>query len=285
MMRETRDTYVVYHDHCNDGFAAAWAARKKLGDQPTYMAAAYGDPPPQLRPLDNVYILDFSYPLEITERIAEACNLILIDHHKTAAEDLAGVPGCHFDVTRSGAVLAWQHFHPGTPVPEILLYVEDRDLWLWQLPHSRQINAALGELKKDFAVWDRAAGNLGELRTAGEALLRTQQARAEALARAAHPATVNGRRTLAAPCDELRSETANAILEQNPDLDFAVVYHRTRQNGVPTLQVSLRSRAHFDVSEVAREFGGGGHPQAAGFTLNSGYPDYGHVTRLEPETT
>ena len=175
------------HDYCNDGFAA-------------------------------VYILDFSYPREITGRIAEACNLVLIDHHKTAAENLEGIGCCHFDTARSGAVLAWQHFHPGAPIPEILLYVEDRDLWLWQLPHSREINAALGELKKDFAVWDRASENLDELRFAGEALLRTQQARAEALARAAHPATVNGRSTLAAPCDELRSETANAILEQNPEL-------------------------------------------------------------------
>ena len=91
---------------------------------------------------------------------------MLIDHHKTAAEDLANVPGCHFDTTRSGAVLAWQHFHPGAPVPEILLYVEDRDLWLWQLAHSREINAALGELKKDFAAWDHASENLHELPSA-----------------------------------------------------------------------------------------------------------------------
>ena len=86
----------------------------------------------------------------------------------------------------------------------------------------------LGVIEKDFAAWDRASENLDELRTAGEALLRKQQALADAQARAAQPCTVAGRRTLAAPCDELRSETANAILDQNPELDFAAVYHRTK---------------------------------------------------------
>ena len=112
----------LYHGHCNDGFGAA-------------RAAVYGAPPPQLRPMDDAYILDFSYSREITARTAEACNLVLFDHHKTAAEDLEGIGGCHFDTERSGAVLAWKHFRPGEPVPEILLYVQDRDLWRqWQLP-------------------------------------------------------------------------------------------------------------------------------------------------------
>ena len=72
------------------------------------------------------------------------------------------------------------------------------------------------------------------------------------------------------------------MLELHPELDLATVCHRREQNGVPVLQVSLRSRAPLDVSEVARLFGGGGHPQAAGFTFSSGFPETGPVTRLEP---
>ena len=282
MLRESYDTYVIYHAHCNDGFGAAWAAHRKLGDSPTYIAADYNDPPPQLRPLDNVYILDFSYPFGTTLRIAEACRLILLDHHASAAAELGGIGACKFDLTRSGAVLAWEYFHPGTPVPEILLYVQDYDLWKFELPHSREINAALGELEKDFAAWDQAAGDLPGLRDKGTALLERQHERARNQARAAHSVTVAGLDTQAAECGELRSETAHAMLELHPGIDLATTYHRREQNGAPVLQVSLRSRPGFDVSKVARLFGGGGHPQAAGFTMESGFPETGPVERLEP---
>ena len=77
------------------------------------------------------------------ERLAaRAGSTRVLDHHATAAEDLAGLPFVTIDLDRSGAVLAWEHFHPGRPVPLLLRYVQDRDLWRWALPRSREVNAA-----------------------------------------------------------------------------------------------------------------------------------------------
>ena len=51
--------------------------------------------------------------------------------------------------------------------------------------------------------------------------------------------------------------------ERYSDTPFAACYF-CRADG--KRQWSLRSRGNFDVSEVARRFGGGGHNNAAGYT-------------------
>ena len=82
-----------------------------------------------------------------------ASSLRVIDHHRTAEEELRGLDYAIFDNRKSGAVLSWEFFHPGKPVPEILRYVMDRDLWLHELPRSREVFAGLSSYPMDFAVW------------------------------------------------------------------------------------------------------------------------------------
>ena len=62
----------------------------------------------------------------------------------------------HFDLEHSGAVLTWRHFH-GEGKPEILAYVEDQDLWRFELPRSREVNIAVTAYPRRFDVWDRLA--------------------------------------------------------------------------------------------------------------------------------
>ena len=86
--------------------------------------------------------MDFSYQRNQILELRKTNRVVVIDHHKTAQADLEGLDDCVFDMEHSGAVLAWQYFHKAK-VPEILLYVEDRDLWNWELPDSRAISAWL----------------------------------------------------------------------------------------------------------------------------------------------
>lgn len=68
----------------------------------------------------------------------------------------------HFDNNRSGALLAWDHFFPDSPPPQTLLYIQDRDLWKWELPHSKQISNALINVflpLNNFSVWDSFINN------------------------------------------------------------------------------------------------------------------------------
>ena len=60
------ENIVVYHSNCNDGFASAWAAWKKFGDENTkYIPMQYGEKL-ELQPRDKdtlvkIFILDFSF--------------------------------------------------------------------------------------------------------------------------------------------------------------------------------------------------------------------------------
>ncbi len=58
----------------------------------------------------------------------------------------------------------------------------------------------------------------------------------------------------------MSSEVAGELSEGHP---FAAVYVETSTDII----WSLRSRGDFDVSEIAKKFGGGGHKNAAGFTV------------------
>jgi len=72
-----------------------------------------------------------------------ANNLLVIDHHKTAMKELEGLDYVVFDLDSSGVTLTWQVFNPGVNIPSILLYIEDRDLWKWELPDSKEISEGL----------------------------------------------------------------------------------------------------------------------------------------------
>ncbi|MFQ5698161.1 MAG: DHH family phosphoesterase [Myxococcota bacterium] len=262
---------VLYHGDCIDGFGAAWAAWRRLRDRAEYREVHHDEAPPDV---DGraVMILDFAYPRGTLLAMAEqASELVVIDHHKTARDALVGLEFCRFDLERSGAVLAWEHFHPGEPVPELLLHVQDKDLWQWQLAGTAEIIAALRSYPMDFARWSQWVDDWetggAKLRAEGVAILRYEREVIRALVRGATERTLGGYRILAANAPLLQSEVANVLAEGRP---FGVAWYEAQDRRF----FSLRSREEgIDVAELARQFGGGGHPRAAGFSRARGEPD------------
>jgi len=62
------------------------------------------------------------------------------------------------------------------------------------------------------------------------------------------------------------SEVGNALCKRFPEYPFSVSYC-DRSDGQRSW--SLRSIGDFDVSDIAKKFGGGGHRNAAGFTTDA----------------
>lgn len=54
-----------------------------------------------------------------------------------------------FDLDRSGAAIAWEHFNRDA-APDLIRYVEDRDLWRWSLPDSEAVSEAMGVWLSSF---------------------------------------------------------------------------------------------------------------------------------------
>ena len=257
---------VLYHAYCADGFGAAWAAWQKLGDDADYLPVRHGNPPPPLPDGASVYILDFCYPRHIIVKMRERFQaLTVIDHHQTAAEELDGLEYAIFDNEKSGAVLAWEFFNTGRPVPELLRYVMDNDLWLHQLPRSREVFAALSACAMDFQVWNDL--DIAELAHEGEPILRYKRQQVALVCDQVRYETLAGYRVPVVNAAVFGSEVGEELLKRHRDAPFAVIYF-DRGDGIR--QWSLRSREEFDVSRVAQQFQNGGHRQAAGFETKIG---------------
>ena len=269
---------IIYHGLCSDGFTAAWVARKALGDDAEFVPASYGDDPPDVSGKD-VYILDFSYKRPVMlDLIGKAAKLVCLDHHRTAAEDLA--PLCPaegesfvdniniiFDMSKSGAMLAWEYFFPKKIVPKLVLYVQDRDLWKWELKASRRISAVVGSYPMEWDRWDFLAADIenpvgfNSMAREGGAILRYQDRLIDSAVSHAREIVLAGHRVLAVNTTVLASEIGNRLAEGRP---FGATWFAT---GEGKMIWSLRStEAGIDVSEVAKQYGGGGHRNAAGFT-------------------
>ena len=259
--------YVLYHGNCWDGFGAAWAAWRALGDSAEYVPVLYGQPPPDLLAGAIVAIVDFSYPRDVLLALRDRCaSLDVLDHHKTAQAELEGLDFAVFDMEKSGAILAWEWWHPHEPVPPLLLYIQDRDLWRFALPASRAIAAWLRSYPEDFRTWDIMAEDLQEdfirVSKEGAALLRFQAQQVEVMCRHARLREMGGHEVPIANATVFFSDVGERLCELYPDAPFAA-YYLDRADGLR--QWGLRSRGDFDVSAIAKEHGGGGHPAAAGF--------------------
>lgn len=258
----------IYHKSCADGFGAALVVKDYFGKKAEsceFLPAHYGDEAPNVTET-NVVIVDFSYPKEVLLRMEEqAASIVVLDHHRTAEADLKGLDFCEFDMTRSGAMMAWDHFNPTSEAPKLIQYIQDRDLWQWKLENSREISCGLQLLPFEFKNWwyYLYTDKLDGLATKGKAILEYQE---QQVLRALYPTnirmvTILGHNVPILNSTTLISEICGRLAEGNP---FAVTYFDT-----PTDRIySLRSReGGEDVSIVAKVFGGGGHCQAAGFSI------------------
>lgn len=259
----------IYHSNCTDGFGAAWAVRRALGEGVEFYPGQYGEAPPDVFGRD-VVIVDFSYKRDVLLEMAQTARRItILDHHKSAAEDLMGIDNIApkitvvFDMDRSGAGLTWDYFHRDTPRPELINHIEDRDLWRFNLPGTKAVAACLFSYPYDFDVWDKLMSTpIEELALEGEAILRKQEKDIERLIESS-----TSRMSIVGydvPCVNTAlyiSEIGNILSKGEP---FAVCYYDTATRR----HYSLRSSENgLDVSEIAKHFGGGGHRAAAGFSI------------------
>ncbi len=263
---------VLYHANCFDGYGAAWAASYALGapsETTKYIPMMYGQPVPEIPVGDVIYMLDYSRSRKELEALSITNPLIVIDHHKSAQADCEGLPFCTFDMNHSGAYLAWRHFFPNEDVPWLIKYVEDRDLWRWELLKSREVSAYIASFPMDRVMWDQIyqalENRFDQVVVEGSAILRFQTQKVKDVCKHVQLITVGLYKVPVANSSLFMSEVGEQLLEMFPDAPFAG-YYFDREDG--RRQFGFRSKG-FDVSEVAKMYGGGGHQKASGFELES----------------
>ncbi|MEK7612230.1 MAG: DHHA1 domain-containing protein [Patescibacteria group bacterium] len=268
-----KDIVVIYHAYCNDGFAGAWAAWKKFGSQAEYFPTQYNIPINSNFKNKTIYLIDFTFRgEELKNLIKNNKRIIILDHHISSKSAIISAPEYRYSDTHSGAWIAWNYFHPGTPTPRIIRYIEDIDLWKFKLPKTKEITAEFGitltresfiEMNKLSKVVESPVGRK-KLAEKGSAILAYQEKKIKEIASRATPAILNGVRVGVVNSAMLKSEIGHQIMLNG--YPAGVIWS---DNG-KRVDVSLRSDGKkMDVSKIAQKLGGGGHKAASGFSFPS----------------
>jgi oligoribonuclease NrnB/cAMP/cGMP phosphodiesterase (DHH superfamily) len=268
-----------YHAGCPDGFGAAYAAWRAWGARGRCVARGHDDPfDPLAHEGDEVVFADIALPNALLRDLGDvAQRVVVLDHHWSARRQFESDPQLAiflagrghevcFDLEHSGAVLAWRHFHPDEPEPDLLRYVEDQDLWAWKLPESLAVNAAIGSYPRELDVWEELVSRpWQELAREGEPILRAMRTDVERALRFAHPLRVGGLELEAVNSLHHRSHIGHALAERAAfGTRAGAVYRFVGARA----DVSLYSIGDFDVSAIAARYGGGGHRNASGFSVS-----------------
>jgi oligoribonuclease NrnB/cAMP/cGMP phosphodiesterase (DHH superfamily) len=275
---------VIYHAHCTDGFGAAYAAYLKLGEDAEYLPIGYHES------FDvttckgrDVYIMDFSFPLNVmTEIVSQCTKLVWLDHHKSVfdsmgkdhripiVDDLFEVQHVRLDSSKSGAMLAWEYFHGGE-IPDMIKFIDDRDRWQFKLQHSKAFHAGMQSMKPwSFQQWvaiGSQPSTVDHIITSGNLLLNVCDQAVARADKAAAPCVITmgdeHLHGLIYNSNAYQSEIGNALAVKSGT--YGLVWYVTKEG---TVAASLRSEGDYDVSRIAKFFGGGGHMNAAGCELN-----------------
>jgi oligoribonuclease NrnB/cAMP/cGMP phosphodiesterase (DHH superfamily) len=267
----SRKTVLLYHAGCPDGFGAAWSFWRKYGDTIEYIPVSHGTEPPNVEGCD-VFMADFCYKRPVMLQMKDDANsLVVLDHHKSSQEECGDLEFCSFDMDHSGAFLAWDYLFSGDNVPLLIRYVEDRDLWRWNLDSTEEILSAVDSFERTFENWDMLHSYLDaensvrwkRVKTMGEGILQYKKNLIKSLMRNAYQANIMGKTVPIINIPFFQSEVA---AELALTADYAAAYYFDGE----AYKFSLRSKeGGDDVSLIAAKFGGGGHKNASGFLIKS----------------
>ncbi|MES2154672.1 MAG: hypothetical protein V4510_06000 [bacterium] len=295
---------LVSHANCLDGVGAALVVLRTLG--PAGVGVCYVQPGEMAEVLSHfasvpgggrrLLVADLSLQPDQYDGIVAACRRLREggwriewrDHHHKQWEGLdlsrlraqLVVLDVNADATESGASLQQKATAPKDAfLARLAETVRDRDLWWNKTPDSETLEFALSDLgtKRFVAAYLAApAPSAVVLPAVAEAAQRERDGQARVLARLLGQARYFGEGTT-------RVGVIYGWLPKNTGLHELLHDHacHVAVNVRPNGKVSLRSRKGADVCHlIARDFSGGGHPNASGADLGlSGRSYWWYVLR------
>lgn len=306
---------VLYHYPCPDGAFAALAAH-------LYFSATSTTCPPTLffpntvytplrvqdLPLSDIhtaYLLDFVGPPGFVKDLSSKLEcVVVLDHHKTALETFKLETSVNvtkvIDMDRSGATIAFDFFKDKLlaladygqtirkfeHVRPLFNYIEDADLWKWNLRNSKAFSSGLKDLNIEFnanlnpSLFQQLLSlDLDSVIKQGLLSLSHKQRLIDEVLNQSYEIALGGGdfgRCLAANADsvtELRSELGHQLANKSCRMNLrgigAVVYGVPELKNDQMLKISLRSIDHEDTTPISQKFGGGGHRNASSFMLRA----------------
>lgn len=279
---------VIYHKNCHDGCVAAFTVWKYYTERSTadnklieFIQIQPGSEAPNTSG-KIVYILDVIFSKkELLQMIEDSISLLIIDHHDTSEEILLSIPeNCKiFDKTECASTLTWQHFYPEKPLPLLYEYIRSRDLFLNDRECINEFHIAFDigirnsnndfEFEKIIQYCDDSQIygliNVGKILNGYQKSLVSKSVRNVSF----YPIRLkSGKLCIVGYINTslLASDIASSCLETYPFLDFCASFYIDVSNSLTQFQLRSTDDRE-DVSVIARDHGGGGQRNAAGFRV------------------
>jgi oligoribonuclease NrnB/cAMP/cGMP phosphodiesterase (DHH superfamily) len=258
---------VIVHADCSDGFGAAWVFNKFFKGEVDFHYAKHGTTPPSIIGAD-VYIVDFCYDrndMLLIEALSK--SLVVLDHHASAQKRCGDLSFCTFDMNRSGAMMAWDYCFPGQRAPALIHYIQDRDLWKWNLYETAAVCSYIDTFPWVFKEWDKLEQQLEETTdyvvNTGRGILKFSELQVKMLAKRKFILNIGGHEVPTVNTATFRSEVCDVLLNETSPVSATYSFNGEKYT------FSVRSDGRVDVSELAGKYpGGGGHKNAAGFSID-----------------
>lgn len=275
---------IIYHNNCSDGFTSAAIAylyfKQNNTNLTTLFAGNYGEPPPIVDKQTDVYLVDYSYNKEtILDLLEQANSVTIIDHHITAIKELKDLshPNFmkYFDTALSGAGLTWEYFFPDKNIPDLIKYVQDRDLWNWVYSESKDFLMGLEQF--DFTVEQyiqHLENSINLKNNYTQTLIESGKIISKYFEQMVNQIIdsnlyfINYKNYQKVPilnCNYKFSSNIGNILSTRHNTLFSIMYYIVADS----VYLSFRSvDTGVDVSIIAKELGGGGHRNASGAKIS-----------------
>jgi len=318
MQNDERPAQVVigYHAKCMDGLVAATvmaSAVRAISNSATIELRALEYQGVSINNLlehvsiakpNFVYIVDFSIAMDTLEAMAQFCaHVFVLDHHKTAfemyfpsepveedsvAEYISDKIYIKLDNAQSGAGLVYSEVMEQESLQDcsrvyklktLVQYVQDRDLWKFELAESKAVNTyikwAIGDFSDFYGIPDiskvrSTAYTLNDhpldCISKGKSLLATQAELIKSAVARASKYRIHGVSMQLVVVNETEAELTSEIgneLAKGEEGMGAIVYFQPDGK----CKLSLRSIGDIDVTTLTKQFGGGGHKNAGGCML------------------
>ena len=275
---------LIYHSADLDGMCSAAIMKKffntrleNKNTQTDFIGWNYGEELPILDQYTNIIMADISFPADVMKELHRTKNLIWIDHHKAIIEELEPlkIPGLR-DTSLSACELTWKYLFPEADVHPMVELLGKYDTFRHKdTPEEETVNKFQYGAQVKMQTYDEvyeyledwAISDFQEFKYMGENVL-------DYLRKDINQVLKTGLKL------EFRynSDKVKVIAINKPGVNPAVIginYHNEGYDALINFSISgqnltltiYNANKKVDVSKIAKQFGGGGHPGASGFRI------------------
>ena len=227
---------------------------------------------------ERVYIVDFSFkPDDMKKIISITKNIVWIDHHTTAIKELfefENILGGIRDTSKAACQLTWEYIYPDAKLPKAVEFLAKWDIWQHDDKNTVYFQYGIktkGLIDPDNIIWDSLLDSnskmfLNFIEPGKIAFAYRTQFDKDYCRDLSFETEFEGHKCIVLNIGHSGSNVFDSIWD-NHKYDMMILFVMIGRNQYKCSLYSPLETIH--VGDIAVKYGGGGHPNAAGFECKS----------------